>query len=144
MPRARSTLAAIAARGPLSQIVTTGRSPQSPFSAACARHPVGKVAAAGDRAVVALVRLAHVEHLDLARREPPLQLVDRHRLHELLAAAARQPARSKSPTACNARAARAASSSSRASSTTGPSGRTNAAFVPKLEPDTGTLTAPGR
>ena len=33
-PAACSTLAAIAARGPLSQIVTIGRSSQSPFSAA--------------------------------------------------------------------------------------------------------------
>ena len=34
-PAACSTLAAIAARGPLSQIVTIGRPPQRPFSAAC-------------------------------------------------------------------------------------------------------------
>ena len=48
------------------------------------------------------------------------------------------------PTACSAAAARIASASSAASITTGPSGTTNAAFVPKLDPETGTLTAPRR
>ena len=37
--------------------------------------------ATGDEAAIALVGLAHVEQLNLTRREPPLQLVDRHGLH---------------------------------------------------------------
>src|SRR6059058_1030413 len=52
-----------------------------------ARHPVREVAAAGNRAGVALVRLTNVEQLDLAGRETALQLVDGHRLDALVAAA---------------------------------------------------------
>ena len=63
-----STLAATAARAPLSQIVTTGR-PLSELVGEGAHEPVRDVPAARDVALVALVLLADVEHLDRAVRE---------------------------------------------------------------------------
>src|SRR5581483_10142937 len=56
------------------------------------RRAVREMVRAGDELPVALVGLAHVEKLDLAGRQPSLELVDRHRLHALVAAAGR-PAR---------------------------------------------------
>src|SRR5207248_5367701 len=53
------------------------------------RGAIGQVAAARDEAVVALVRLADVEQVDLVRGEPTLELVDRHGLGPLAAAALR-------------------------------------------------------
>ena len=116
----------------------------SPASAAERARAVGEMARARDVSLVPLVGLAHVEQLDRVVREQPLELVERDRL-ELLASR-RLPASPRSrtaPTACSARAARAASSSSVAWRTSGRSGRTNAAFVAKPEPETGMPTAPG-
>src|SRR3989442_570206 len=55
------------------------------------RHAVGEMTAAGNRAAVPLVRFAHVEQLDLAAGETPLELVDRDGF-DLLVAAALAPA----------------------------------------------------
>src|SRR6185437_2390011 len=46
---------------------------------------VRKMRAPRNEAAVALVRLANVVEQDLVRREPPLELVDRHRFHALVA-----------------------------------------------------------
>src|SRR5436309_5454006 len=51
------------------------------------RCAVWEVSAAGDEAAVALVRLADVVEEDLVVCEPPLELVDRDRLHLLVSAA---------------------------------------------------------
>ena len=109
------------------------------------RDAVRDVAAARDEALVALVRLADVEQLDPAVSEPALELLDRRparpaRRRRLRASRRRRRSRRRAAR----RAARSASASSAASMHDGRSGRTNAAFVAKLEPETGTLTAPGR
>ena len=73
------------ARAPLSQIVTTGRSVGT-SAPEIGEEPVGDVAAAGDVAAVALVALAHVDHLG-ALLEQPVELVEVDRLDPLGAAA---------------------------------------------------------
>ena len=75
-------LAAVLAREPVSQIVTTGALPRS--SSAHARiTPVGDVQALGDVAVRPLVLLAHVDELDAAVAQHPLEVVERQRLEPL-------------------------------------------------------------
>ena len=82
-------LAAITARGPVSQIVTTGRSRGR--SGQHERHqPIRDVAAAGDVAGVAVVLLAYVDDLG-ARRDEGVELVDRDRRRLLVPAAEHEP-----------------------------------------------------
>ncbi len=80
-PRAERMLAAIAARGPVSQIVTIGLS-RGRSASPSASKSVRDVPAPGDVARVALVLFAHVDELG-ALLEERVQLVDRDELERL-------------------------------------------------------------
>ena len=73
-----STLAAMLARMPDSQIVTTGLLGVHAFRPESAQQAERDVQRAGDVTLVALGLLAHVEHLHGALLEQPLQLVELH------------------------------------------------------------------
>ena len=126
-PAACSTLAAIAARAPLSQIVTIGRSPQVVLGRRGVRCGRGG-ACCRDEAGVALLGLADVEQTDLLGGQAAFQLLDRHGLELSAPPAGRQPGEVEDPDRREALRRRAyASASSLASSTSGRSGSTNAA-----------------
>ena len=87
MPAACRTLAAIAARGPDSQIVTTGLAVEQAGFGGGARRAVRQMARAGDVSLVALVGLADVEELDGVVGEQLLELVEGDGSEALVAAA---------------------------------------------------------
>ena len=136
-PCAARIPAAIPARAPDSQIVTTGRSVVD-AGAERASSRYGMLPAARDVAAVALVRLADVEHLALlpragarARRARPARAARAARRHV-------SPSSSRKPTACSRRATRrpprrelALHDDPLVGSSTKP------AFVPNAEPETG-------
>ena len=135
--------AAMPARAPLSQIVTTGRSVGT-SAPQIGKEAVRDVAAAGDVAVVALVALADVDQLD-AVLEQPAELVEVDGLDAFRAAAEHVSLELEEADGVQA-ADRAAASSAVAACTTIRSSRssTKPAFVANELPETGTLRAPRR
>ena len=128
---------------PLSQTVTTVC--RSGARARMSHHPVGDVAAPGDVAVVALVLLADVDHLDRVVGQKALQLVELDRLHPL--GRGRRGHEAGEVEEARPRAGpwrrRPPPPVTRRRSTTGCSASSrNPAFVPNEGPDTGTLSAP--
>ena len=121
------------------------RSVGGEVGAARRQQPVGDVAAAGDVARVALVLLAHVDHLG-AGRDQRLELVDgdRRRCARRRRRGRTRRRRRRRPSGGRGSRARPRRRSPRARRPARPASSTNPAFVAKLVPETGTLTAPGR
>ena len=141
MPCAARIEAAIPARAPLSQIVTTGRSVGSSAPHASSM-PVRDVAAARDVAAVALVALAHVDQLR-ARLEQLLELVELDRLDPLGPGAEDVAQDVEEADRLETSDRRWASGAVEACTTTRSSAsRTKPALVPNEVPETGTLNAP--
>ena len=142
MPCAARIDAATPARAPLSQIVTTGRSVGT-SAPRDAQEPVRDVAAAGDVAAVALVALAHVDHLGAlleqrvrARRGRPGRSARGRRRGRI------PRARGSRPTVARARRAPPRQRSAAWTTIRSSGSSTNPALVANDGPDTGTFNAP--